>query len=422
MAKTVEEIRTKWNKLKDRYEAREAESIALENEYEHLVSKIRRSKPKNVPEKAYTKLEELWEEIRAAHIVERNAKQDSDIFQAKALKKGVISKDEIKEEDIFNTRGVRSQAKLGIDRGAMNPNFSVLKDDVTPSGNPAKDAEKEEKNIYLRTLLEYELAAWADIHPLEARERFITASQPSDSQLSFEERCIEIFQTTGKTWKKNRVFIDLETTALDPYLGEIIEIGIVVVNPKGEIIRQIDERFDLEREDARDILGVGATHIHHIAPQDVVGKRKFSDPEVQKMLGEVLNDPESVIVPHHAAFEHSHLSQHLDGYHATHVKESAESLRRREKTFQNGVPSVLTSDTRVICTYLMLSSRNTLEEFATANGVSQDEYTETAHGAYADADMTFRALWRFRKRMQELPRGERLKGPKYKEPSSRYGK
>jgi len=406
MAKTVEEIREKWNKLKDRYEAREAESIALETKYEKLVSKIKRSKPKNVPQKALDELAALWEEIRAAHIVERNAKQDSDIFQTKALKKGAISKDEIKEEDIFNTRGVRSQAVLGIDRGAFNPVF----------------ADDDSMSAYNRTLLESELSAWADITPLEARELFVQAAQPSDSHLSFDERCVEIFQTTGKTWKKNRVFIDLETTALDPYLGEIIEIGIVVVNTQGEIIRKFDERFDLEREDVRDILGVGATHIHHIAPEDVVGKRKFSDPEVQKELGEILNDPAVVIVPHHAAFEHSHLSQHLDNYHAAHVKESAESLGRREKTFQNGVPRTATSDTRVICTYLVRSARNTLEEFATTNGISQDEYTETAHGAYADADMTRRALWNYRKRMQDLPRGERLKSPKYKEPGSRYGK
>lgn len=404
MAKTNEQIRAKWHKLKDRYEAKEARSIALENKKDELVHKIRSSKPKNVPEKAYAALEDLWEEIRQAHVVERNAKQDADIFQVKALKKGAISKDEIKPEDIFNTRGVFSQKKLGIDRGAFNPLFHA--DDKTSE--------------YLRTLLEYELAAWADIHPLEARELFITAAQPSDSKLSFDERCVRIFQTTGKTWKKNRVFIDLETTALDPYLGEIIEIGIVVVNTEGKIILKINERFDLERSDVRDILGVGATHIHHIAPEDVVGKRKFSDPDVQKELGAILNDPDMVLVPHHAAFEHSHLSQHLDGYHAAHVKESAESLRRRTKTFQNGVPSVLTSDTRVISTYLMKSSRNTLEEFAISNGVDQEEYTETAHGAYADADMTFRALWRFRKRMQAAPQGERLKSLNYEEPKPRY--
>jgi len=402
VAKTNEQIREKWNELKDLYEAREAESIALEAKYEKLVSKIKRSKPKNIPADVFAKLETLWEEIRAAHIVERSAKQDADIFTVKALKKGVISKDEVKPEEIFNTRGVRSQAKLGIDRGAFNPVFAP-DDSMTP---------------YNRELLESELSAWADITPLEARALFIQAAQPSDSHLSFDERCIEIFQTTGKTWKKNRVFIDLETTALDPYLGEIIEIGIVVVNPQGEIVQTIDERFDLEREDARDILGVGATHIHHIAPADVVGKRKFSDPEVQKELAAVLNDPEVVIVPHHAAFEHSHLSQHLDGYHATHVKESAQSLQRREKTFQNGVPAVATSDTRVICTYLMLSPKNTLEEFATSNGVEPEEYIETAHGAFADADMTFRALWRYRKRMQELPKGERLKSRNFKPKSN----
>lgn len=422
MAKTREEIRKKWNKLKDHYEEAEAKSIALEEKYERLVAKIRRSKPKNVPEEAFVKLESLWEKIRKSHIAERNAKHDAELYQVKALAQGAISKEEIKEGDIFNTRGVRSQAKLGIDRGAFNPSFDELKDSIKPTGNAAKDAEKAEKHSYLRTLLEYEFAAWADIHPLEARELFIQAAQPSDSHLSFQERCVELFQTHGKKWKKNRAFIDLETTALDPYLGEIIEIGIKVVDPEGNTVLEIDERFDLERADVRDILGVGATHIHHIAPEDVAGKRKFSDPDVQKMLGDVLNDPNVVIVPHHAAFEHSHLSQHLDGYHAAHVKESAESLRRREKTFQNGVPSVLTQDTRVICTYLMLSSKNTLEEFAISNGIAQEEYTETAHGAFPDADMTFRALWRFRKRMQEAERGVRLKSLNYKEPTSRYRK
>lgn len=398
MAKTNEEIRSIWHGLKDTYEAKEAESIALEERYERLVAKIRRSKPKQVPEAAYEELEALWETIREAHVIERNAKQDADIFTAKCLKKGVISKDEVKEEDVFNTRGVRSQAKLGIDRGAFNPVF----------------AEDDSMSPYNRELLESELSAWADISPLEARALFVQAAQPSDSTLSFDERCVEIFQTTGKTWKKKRVFLDLETTALDPYLGEIIEIGILVMDVDGSTILTFEERFDLEREDARKILGVGATHIHRIAPEDVIGKRKFSDPEVQEKLGAILNDPEAVLVPHHAAFEHSHLSQQLDGYHATHVKESAQSLRRREKTFQNGVPAVATSDTRVMCTYLMRSARNTLEEFATSNGIDQQEYTDTAHGAYADAYMTSRALWNFRKKMQKLPRGERLKSPKFK--------
>ena len=270
-------------------------------------------------------------------------------------------------------------------------------------------------SAYNRELIEGELSGWADITPQEARELLVQAAQPSDSDLTFDQRCIEIFQTQGKTWKKDRVFIDLETTSLDPYLGEIIEIGIVRVNPKGEIVEQIDERFDLEREDVRDILGVGATHIHHIAPEDVVGKRKFSNPEVQKELGRILNDPEVVIVPHHAAFEHSHLSQHLDDYHASHVKESGDSLRKRVKTYETGTPSVATTDTRVLCTYLMRSERNTLEEFATTNGVDQEEYTETAHGAFADADMTFRALWNFRKKMQRLPKGQRVVSPKFKE-------
>lgn len=398
MPKSTEKIREKWNHLKDVYEAAEVASIELEEKYERAVAKIRRSKPKNVPEEAFEKLEALWEKIRVSHVAERNAKQDADIYTVKALELGAIQKSEVKEEDIFNARGVRSQEKLGISRGAFNPVFS----------------EDESMTSYERELLESELSAWADISPLDARNLFIQAAQPSDSDLTFDERCVEIFQNYGKTWKKDRVFIDLETTALDPYLGEIIEIGIVRVNPKGEIVAKIDERFDIEREDARNILGVGATHIHHISPEDLIGKRKFSDPEVQKELGAMLNDPEVVLVPHHAAFEHSHLSQQLDGYHAAHVKESAESLRRRKKTFQNGVPRVATSDTRVICTYLMRTQRNTLEEFATSNGVSQEEYTETSHGAYPDADMTFRALWRYRKRMQEAPKGDRLISPKYK--------
>ena len=124
MAKTREQIREKWTKRKDRYEEAEAKSIALEDKYEKLVSKIKRSKPKNVPDEAYSKLEALWETIRKSHIAERNAKQDSDIYQVKALAKGAISKDEIKEEDIFNTRGVFSQKKLGIDRGAFNSTFA----------------------------------------------------------------------------------------------------------------------------------------------------------------------------------------------------------------------------------------------------------------------------------------------------------
>jgi len=393
--KTKEEIRAKWQKLGEIYEEREAHSIALETAYDKLVAKIRRSEPEKVaaaPEdQTFGKLAELWEEIRVAHNEERSAQQDRDIYAKKAVERGAVSESELPKVDIFNTRGVHSQEKHGISRTLYNPDIEAG-DGFT---------------AHTRELLEGELAAWADISPSEARELFVEQAGEDVLELSFDERAVGLFQQHGAQWKKDRVFLDLETTALDPYLGEIIEVGIVRVDPSGKIVQKFEERFDIEREDARNILGVGASELHRIWPEDLEGKRKFSDPEVQKELGAILNADDIVLVAHHAAFEHSFLAQHLDGYHAAHIRESGESLRRRRKTFEHGTPRILTTDTRVLCTYLTRSPNNKLEVFSTANGVSKDEYEKTAHGAYADADMTRRTLWNFRETMQKMPRGNR---------------
>jgi len=51
--------------------------------------------------------------------------------------------------------------------------------------------------------------------------------------------------------KNNLAFIDLETTGLNPFRHEIIEIGCIVTNPELEIIEEIEFKVKAERmEDA----------------------------------------------------------------------------------------------------------------------------------------------------------------------------
>lgn len=390
-----ENLRSKFFAAKEAFTAAESVSKELEAKYSKWVRLIRSKHPSEIPISSYKKLANLHEEIRKAHAIERNARYDALLVQQEALKAGMIDKHETLSSNEFNSRGTKSQSKFKLDLGGPK-NMTFYSDDSMSVNN--------------REVMELELAAWAEVSLSKAREMYVEAAQAEgdDFYTSFDNLCVNLFQEYGRQWSKNRVFIDLETTSLDPYWGEIIEIGIVEVDPSGNVVRTVNERFDLERPDVRDNLGVGATHIHRITPESVKGKRKFTDLEVQQELGEILNRGDIVLVPHNAAFEHTFLSEHLKGYHAYHAKDSAKSLRKREKTYEQGTPECLTTDTMNICTYLMESKGNSLKIFATSNGISAEEYEETSHGAYADADMTRRALFNFKHTLQnEMPEGER---------------
>ena len=263
------------------------------------------------------------------------------------------------------------------------------------------DSSLEDPEI--RELLIKELSSWAEISREEASSRIDDYFESENS--SKDAHIVSLFQEASD-WKKDRVYVDLETTGFDPRIGEIIEIGIVRVNSNGDIVDTVNQRFDLENPEFRDKIGTGPQHVHNISPQDISGLPTFSNPEVQEKISRILNDENIVLVAHNANFENIWLSQHLDGFWEAHDSLSGDSLYRG-RDLSVGVPSVLTQDTRVISALLQETKSNRLQDFAPSNGVSKEEYEKNSHGAFSDSEMTFKALENFKKKLISSRIGER---------------
>lgn len=239
-----------------------------------------------------------------------------------------------------------------------------------------------------------EFTAWSGLEREEAKR--LLRAYDEESGLTRDEYVTGLFQTHYDT-TRDRVYLDLETTSFHPTTGEIIEIGIVRVNPQGEVVATVDERFDMEDKHFRDHVGTGPVDVHKIAPEDIRGKATFRDPEVQARLGEHLNDPDVILVAHNANFENAWLNHNLDGYQELHDPNSAENIAGKRAAAR-------IQDTRNLAMFLGHNLPNTkLESFTQGNGVA---YVDS-HSAFPDAEMTWKALTAFQKNVAAAPRGQR---------------
>ena len=253
----------------------------------------------------------------------------------------------------------------------------------------------------IKGLLAKELSAFSDYSFSEAYEKINGFPKYEEAELAAgrtpldrDSYIVYLFQEGARNQTRDRLFVDIETTGFDPRLSEIIEVGIVRISPDGEIKARYDERFDLESSEFRDTYGVGPTEIHKISPQDIVGKPKFSDPEVQRTIGELLNDPEVIVGAHNDSFEKKFFNLHLNGFWESHAH-GTEAQRESNRSMQ---------DTMLISSFLEHSTdNNRLQSFAEGNGVPY----ENAHSALADAEMTALAYVNFRKKLLSLPFGQR---------------
>lgn len=258
----------------------------------------------------------------------------------------------------------------------------------------------------LKGLLAKELSAFSDYSFSESYEKVNGFPNYEEAELAAgrtpldrDSYIVSLFQEGARNQTRDRVFVDIETTGFDPRLSEIIEVGIVRISPDGEIKSRYDERFDLESPEFRDTHGVGPTEIHKISPEDIAGKPKFSDPKVQRAIGELLNDPEIVVGAHNDSFEKKFFNLHLEGFWESHAH-GTEVQRENNRSMQ---------DTMLISTFLEHSTdNNRLQGFAEGNGVPY----ENAHSALADAEMTALAYVNFRKKLMALPLGQRPFKPK----------
>lgn len=170
-------------------------------------------------------------------------------------------------------------------------------------------------------------------------------------------------------WKKDIVSIDLETSSSTERTGSIIEIGITRRNGKNEVLAEYNHRFGLRDDRILDINGTGFQEVHKIAPEDIRGKRPFSDPEVQKEVMELLKG--GVMLAHNKSYETKWLNQHLEGFHEAKL------------------PAI---DTMHISRYQVPDSpNNKLESFSAHHGIP---YVD-AHSALPDAQMAVDALFNF---------------------------
>ena len=92
--------------------------------------------------------------------------------------------------------------------------------------------------------------------------------------------------------------VDLETSGLEPKSARVIEIAILLMNSKGEILEEYATLINPGNGQ------VGPTFIHHITEEAVL-----SAPSFKEIAGDVLRLFENrVIVAHHAAFEDKFLA------------------------------------------------------------------------------------------------------------------
>ena len=339
----------------------EKEKLAgISKQHKALIQRLKKENPAST--ESIEKLEELEEELRIQTDIVRNVGYDARIAHRNAVIAGVVQK---AQTAAFDKPVFSSAPSISFNEPNAKNDFIVVR----------------------------ELSAWGGITIQEAEEK-ISLFDESKS-LTRDQYIVKLFQQ-GERKPKRIAFVDLETSAFSPTIGEIIEIGISVTDSEGNILEEVDERFDLQRDDVRENLGTGPKHIHKIDREDIRGKRKFTDSDVQEKIAEILNDKDTVVVAHNAMFEKRFLNHYLKGFRSSRDEESAEAFRSNP-----GLPFQDTKNLSQI--FLHESNNNRLESFANANGV---EYKD-AHSAFPDADMARRSFFAFRKNLIAAPLGQR---------------
>lgn len=86
--------------------------------------------------------------------------------------------------------------------------------------------------------------------------------------------------------------IDTETTGLKPSTSRVIELGVVALDRSGEVEWEWSTLLDPKQD-------VGATHLHGVAQEDVIGAPTFA--EISSTLTQLLAG--RVLVAHNIAFD-----------------------------------------------------------------------------------------------------------------------
>lgn len=186
---------------------------------------------------------------------------------------------------------------------------------------------------------------------------------------------LEVSEPLKATPEQPVAYVDLETTGPHPAVSEIIECGMVV--DYGDYIREFSELYSLRDESA--IVGgvLPYEDCHHITPDVIDGKPKWSD---ATEIHEILSDPSTVLVAHHIEFESRWFAHTVPDF-----------MRNRSPYFSDlaGTQNQARAfDSRFAAAFISDAERGTLESLVEFTG---SEYVD-AHRALNDVKMMKTAL------------------------------
>lgn len=188
--------------------------------------------------------------------------------------------------------------------------------------------------------------------------------------------------------KGDSVYVDLETTTFTPDSGEIVEIGMVRRDERGNEVARYQEIFAVDARFAA-VRGTGPQDIHQISVTDTAGKRPFAQaaPDVRRFLGIGTDQPVTVVGHNSLLFERAWLDSHLPGFHEAR-QQPADPTKR---------PQVHEFDTMHIAQRAVRSTKSSsLRAFVERFG---GRY-EGAHRALVDSTLTADALEAFTREAQ----------------------
>lgn len=260
----------------------------------------------------------------------------------------------------------RENLKNGINNFAPKPRKGFSK-------SLAKaNIEKEVEKIAAYTDEDY-FSILSQLEPILVNLRNQKIKDDKMLQSIIQQELTNIYaQFDPTTRQKPLIGIDIETNGLSPKTSRIIETGIVVSHPTGELDIAYSSVHDIP-EIVQEGIGIGEEKVHRINLNTIKGKPKFDSPEVQQKILELFK--QGTIVAHNATFEKGYLIVNLPGF--------AEALDAGE---------IQILDTMNLASNIMTDSlNNKLQCFAEDNGVAY----EGAHNATTDTYMMMKALRNF---------------------------
>lgn len=244
----------------------------------------------------------------------------------------------------------------------------------TQKAYSSKNLHLHSYNRYMQLPFVSLLAAWREISWSDAYSLWFSGTEGK----SLDPYLFSLFSEEVNR-RRDYVFIDIETSAVEPTHGDIIEVAAIRTSSDFEIVGEFHALCDMTNSRERDIVGTGSS-VHGIHPSDISGYEHFSF--YKDDLSEIL-DGDITVVAHGSSFEWRWLSLLLPGFW--------------EKTTDSCGRIVNVVDTMLL-TKLVLSGTpdNTLRSFVVGNG----EAYENPHRAYSDASMMMHAFAGFSRRLQ----------------------